>query len=166
MDPNHFVVLGAGVIGLSTALSLREAYQSSRITLVARHFPGDYHVDYASPWAGGNWCSSASDNGLLENCDRVTFQRFSTIAQRHPASGIQTSPLRMVFDQKIEDADILSRDTGRVWYDELVGGLKPLPREELPDGAVFGYDVPSTFVINTQVYLQWYGPSAPGSGTR
>ena len=72
----------------------------------------------------------------------------------------------MIFDQKIEDADILSRDTGRVWYDELVGGLKPLSHEELPDGAVFGYDVPSTFVINTQVYLQWYGPAPPGGDNR
>ncbi|KAL6408917.1 d-amino acid [Ilyonectria robusta] len=149
------VVLGAGVIGLSTALTIRDKFPSSKIVIVAKHFPGDYNVEYCSPWAGGNWCSSANDNGLLESFDRVTFGRFQTISEQHPEAGIQASPLRMIFDQKIEDAEILSKGTGKVWYDELAGGLVPVGGDELPHGAVFGLDVPSTFVINTQVYLQW-----------
>ncbi|KAK7408135.1 hypothetical protein QQX98_009726 [Neonectria punicea] len=150
-----FVVLGAGVIGLSSALTIRAKFPSSRITIVAKHFPGDYHVEYCSPWAGGNWCSSANDNGLLESFDRLTFERFRGIAQNSPEAGIQSSALRMIFDQKAEDAEILSKGTGKVWYDELVGGLVPLGKEQLPKGAVFRMDAPSTFVINTQVYLQW-----------
>jgi D-amino-acid oxidase len=31
-----------------------------------------------------------------------------------------------------------------------------LGESELPKGATFGLDYPSTFRINTQVYLQWY----------
>ncbi|KAH7121860.1 FAD dependent oxidoreductase [Dactylonectria estremocensis] len=150
-----FVVLGAGVIGLSTALTIHDKFPSSKIVIIAKHFPGDYNVEYCSPWAGGNWCSSANDNGLLESCDRATFGRFRTIAHDHPEAGIQASALRMIFDQKIEDAGILSQDTGKIWYDELVGGLVPIDDDELPKGAAFGLDVPSTFVINTQVYLQW-----------
>ncbi|VUC38187.1 unnamed protein product [Clonostachys rosea] len=154
-DPNSFVILGAGVIGLSTALTLRSKFPTAPITILANHFPGDYNVEYCSPWAGGNWCSSANDNGLLESFDRLTFERFKEIASKHPEAGIQPSPLRMVFDQKVEDSEILSRDTGRVWYDDLVGGLIPLAQHQLPDGAVFGLDLPSTFVINTQIYLRW-----------
>ncbi|TDZ32550.1 D-amino-acid oxidase [Colletotrichum spinosum] len=155
-ESQHFVVLGAGVIGLSTALILRTNYPSARIAILAEHFPGDYHVDYCSPWAGANWCSSASDNGLLESFDRVTFGQFMEIAHNIPEAGVRVSPLRMIFDQKIEDADILSAGTGKLWYDELVGGAVPLGQNELPDKAVFGLDLPSTFVINTQIYLQWY----------
>ncbi|OLN85393.1 D-amino-acid oxidase 1 [Colletotrichum chlorophyti] len=154
-ESHNFVVLGAGVIGLSTALTLRGEYPSARISILAEYFPGDYHIDYCSPWAGGNWCSSANDNGLLESFDRVTFERFREIAKSTPEAGIKSSPLRMIFDQKIEDAEILSQGTGNLWYDDLVGGTVPLKKEELPEKAVFGLDVPSTFVINTQIYLQW-----------
>ncbi|GKT42913.1 D-amino-acid oxidase [Colletotrichum spaethianum] len=154
----HFIVLGAGVIGLTTALTLRAEYPASRITILAEYFPGDYHIDYCSPWAGGNWCSSANDNGLLESFDRVTFDRFREIAQNTPEAGIKSSSLRMIFDQKIEDAEILSKGTGKLWYEDLVGGTVALSKDELPDKAVFGLDVPSTFVINTQIYLQWCVP--------
>ncbi|KAM0268529.1 hypothetical protein ACHAQH_009968 [Verticillium albo-atrum] len=151
----HFVVLGAGVIGLSTALTLRARHPSSRITIIAEYFPGDYHIDYCSPWAGGNWCSAATDDGLLESFDRLTYERFAAIARDAPEAGIQRSPLRMIFDQKIEDAGILSKGTGRLWYDELVGGVVPIGEAELPERAAFGLDVPETFVLNTQIYLQW-----------
>lgn len=73
---HHFVVLGAGVVGLSTALELRDAFPRAEIVVVAKHFPGDRSVEYASPWAGANWCSMATDNGALEGYDRVTFERF------------------------------------------------------------------------------------------
>ena len=161
MPPNtpdtsySFVVLGAGVIGLTTAIVLRDKYPSSYITILAAHFPGDYHIDYCSPWAGGNWCSAANDNGLLESFDRVTYHRFEELARTTPEAGIKSSPLRMIFDSKIEDAGILSEGTGKVWYDELVGGLREIPKEQVPRGAEFGLDVPNTFVINTQIYLQW-----------
>ncbi|KAI1322629.1 FAD dependent oxidoreductase [Xylariaceae sp. FL0255] len=154
--PGHdFVVLGAGVIGLTTALCLRESYPQSSITILARHFPGDYHVDYISPWAGGNWCSSATDNGLLEECDRVAFNKFRELAARTPECGVERSPLRMIFDQKAEDAGILSEGTGKIWYESLVGGLDEVPKAELPPGSVFGLEMRSTFVINVQVYLHW-----------
>lgn len=154
------VVLGGGVVGLSVALTVRERFPSARITIVAEYFPGDYHVDYCSPWAGGNWCSAASDNGPLESFDRVTFNRFADIARDTPEAGIKRSPLRMIYDQKIEAAGILSIGTNVVWYDDLVGGLVPLSTEQLPEGAVFGLDAPATFVINTQVYLHWYVSSS------
>ncbi|KXH30523.1 FAD dependent oxidoreductase [Colletotrichum simmondsii] len=151
----HFVVLGAGVIGLTTTLTLRAEFPSAKISILAEYFPGDYNIDYCSPWAGGNWCSSANDNGLLESFDRVAFERFKKIAKSVPEAGVKSSPLRMIFDQKIEDAGILSVGTGKLWYDDLVGGTVSLRTDELPDKAVFGLDVPNTFVINTQIYLQW-----------
>jgi len=60
-----------------------------------------------------------------------------------------------IFDAPIEETGILSDGTDKVWYDELVGGLKDLRKDEMPKDAVFGFEFPSTFRINTAVYLQW-----------
>jgi hypothetical protein len=44
----------AGVSGLTTALLLSKnpAY---KVTIVAKHMPGDYDIEYTSPWAGANY---------------------------------------------------------------------------------------------------------------
>lgn len=64
-------------------------------------------------------------------------------------------PLRTIFDGEIEECGILSEGTGKVWYEELVGGMRVLEKEEIPKDAVFGLEFESTFRINTQVYLNW-----------
>lgn len=46
--------ISAGVAGLTTTflLSRNPAY---RVTVAAKHMPGDYDIEYASPWAGANY---------------------------------------------------------------------------------------------------------------
>lgn len=165
MPPNHdnsyplsFLVLGAGVIGLSTALTLRETYPTAHITIVAKHFPGDRSIEYTSPWAGANWCSMATDDGPLEGYDRVTFERFGRMVEEGVGEvvGLGRMGLRAVFDAGLEEVGVLSQGTGKIWYEELVGGMRYLEKKELPEGAVFGLDFKSTFRINTQVYLNWF----------
>jgi D-amino-acid oxidase len=75
----EIVVLGAGVIGLTSSLVLAHTYPSAKIAVVAKHFPGDRSIDYASPWAGANWSSMAHDNGPLESYDRTTYHRFGQL---------------------------------------------------------------------------------------
>jgi D-amino-acid oxidase len=41
------------VSGLTSALLLAKDKQNV-ITVVAKHMPGDYDVEYTSPWAGAN----------------------------------------------------------------------------------------------------------------
>jgi D-amino-acid oxidase len=73
-----------------------------------------------------------------------------------------------IFDAPIEETGILTEATGKVWYDSLVGGLRELSEEDMAgrggkkgEGG-FGVEFPSTFRINTQVYLQWYvSPTYP-----
>jgi hypothetical protein len=71
-------------------------------------------------------------------------------------TGLGRMGLRAIFDGKIEECGILSKDTGKIWYEDLVGGMRYLGKDELPSGAVFGLDFKSTFRLNTQVYLNWY----------
>lgn len=41
-------IIGSGVIGLLTAQTLSEA--GYPVTIIARDFPGDESLDWASPW--------------------------------------------------------------------------------------------------------------------
>lgn len=40
--------------GLTTAMLLSKDTRYS-VTVVAKHMPGDYSIEYASPWAGANF---------------------------------------------------------------------------------------------------------------
>lgn len=44
----------AGVAGLTTALLLSRI-PGYKIVVIAKHMPGDYDIEYASPWAGANY---------------------------------------------------------------------------------------------------------------
>lgn len=44
----------AGVIGLTTAMLLSQD-PDNKITVAAKHMPGDYDIEYTSPWAGANY---------------------------------------------------------------------------------------------------------------
>ena len=44
----------AGVSGLTTALLLAKNKQYA-VTVAAKYMPGDYDIEYASPWAGANY---------------------------------------------------------------------------------------------------------------
>lgn len=55
-----YVILGAGVVGLTTAWELKDRFPDASITIVAKFLPGDRTVEYCSPWAGANWCSMVS----------------------------------------------------------------------------------------------------------
>jgi glycine/D-amino acid oxidase-like deaminating enzyme len=45
------IVIGAGVVGLSTALRLKQKGYK-KVTIVAKYVPGDMCIEYASPYAG------------------------------------------------------------------------------------------------------------------
>lgn len=40
-------------MGLTSALLLSRD-PKNKVTIVARHMPGDYDIEYTSPWAGAN----------------------------------------------------------------------------------------------------------------
>lgn len=55
-------VIGAGVIGLTTALLLQQ--RGYEVTVVAHHFPGDKDILYTSPVAGARWRTLAPNSDL------------------------------------------------------------------------------------------------------
>ncbi|KAH8892652.1 putative D-amino acid oxidase [Thozetella sp. PMI_491] len=137
-----FVVLGAGVVGISTAVVLKDQHPDAAVIVAAQYFPGDRHHTYTSPVAGANWLSVALDNGFLE------------LALKGHETWVERIEIRAIYDREPEDAGVLSETTNKIWYEKLVGGLRMLPRDALPSGAKFGYEADS-FVVNTQIYLPW-----------
>lgn len=148
MPHRSVIVLGAGVAGLTTACTLIAHYQSSLdITIVAKYLPGDTSsTEYCSSQAGANWRSFESELNQYAQYDKVAFQRFLEIADQSPESGVKRFPMRLVFGSESQKSEL--------WFDELVGGISDVPKNELPEGAVWGVDL-STFMYNPDVYLHW-----------
>lgn len=149
-----YIVLGAGVIGLTTALELSSRYPNASIIILAKHLPGDSNISYTSPWAGANWLSTATDNGRQEEWDAVTYRKFSHLAKRGNETGVRGLKIRASFDSVREEAGIFSEGTGKVWYEELVGGLRWLEETDRAEGSKCGFECAS-FVVDVQVYLPW-----------
>lgn len=62
----HFTVLGAGVVGLTTALELQETFRDAKITIIADKFD----VDTTSDVAAGIFRPSTSFTGSTEQITR------------------------------------------------------------------------------------------------
>lgn len=75
-SPKHIVILGAGIIGLQTALALQN--EGYIVTIVARDIPGDEDPRlYTSAWAGAHWRSHAgSDDEEQQSWDRQTYEQW------------------------------------------------------------------------------------------
>jgi D-amino-acid oxidase len=42
------------VVGLTSTMILSKDKRFN-VTVIAKHMPGDYDIEYASPWAGANY---------------------------------------------------------------------------------------------------------------
>ncbi|KAM0699011.1 hypothetical protein Q7P36_001057 [Cladosporium allicinum] len=149
-----FLILGAGVIGLTTALELRSRHPTAKITIAAKYLPGDSAPEYTSAWGGANWFPASRDNGRQQDWDTITYRKFRQISTETPESGIEAMQIRFHYEKPIEEVGILTPATGKLWFEELVGGLEAIGEGELPAGTVFGFEMAS-FVINVQMYLPW-----------
>lgn len=90
--------------GLTTAflLSKKPGY---KIVVAAKHMPGDYDIEYASPWAGANYMPyvvprrfrwseyntsrrvSSSGTEAAE-WDKATWRPLEDLARNHPDAGV------------------------------------------------------------------------------
>lgn len=86
--PKNIIILGAGISGLQTALSLLTSETPSskpKITIIAKYFPGEKNPNYCSPWAGADWRSHASRNEedrRLRGWEEITYKRWNEMVKR------------------------------------------------------------------------------------
>lgn len=92
----NIVIVGAGIIGLSTALCICESGTISpdSITVVANYFPDDSlnQVEYTSAWAGAHFRPFPSKNSAEERewiLTRITQRYFKNLVKVSPESSVE-----------------------------------------------------------------------------
>lgn len=129
------IVIGSGVIGLSSARCLQLAGYD--VQIVTREPP----LQSTSVAAGAVW--SGSDlNGRSRGWAKATFKHFLPLT-RTPNSGVTLQRMREVYAEQVSDP----------WYRELLPFFQRLSKHEMRGGLVGGYlmDVP---MVAPPIYLE------------
>ncbi|KAJ5047831.1 hypothetical protein NUH16_006328 [Penicillium rubens] len=146
-------IIGAGVIGLLSALTLTDS--GYRVTIIARDLPGDESQDWASPWAGAAIFPHPDTKGHLLQVE--SFKYFWALAHRDPTSGIQVIKATEYYDDRDDDSTI--------WYKSLVPQYRRIPTNDLPDGVKMGFTF-KTMTVNPAIFLPWTKKELEGRGVR
>jgi D-amino-acid oxidase len=101
------------VIGLSTALILSH-HPSISITVIAKHMPGDYDIEYASPWAGANYFPVGKPGSNLQRFEQATWGELERICKEVPEAGIHFQRTRVY--GRVKDRGTATGE----WFEELV----------------------------------------------
>ncbi|KAJ5165868.1 D-amino-acid oxidase [Penicillium capsulatum] len=151
-ESETIVVIGAGVVGLSTALDIQQRLSGTQsILLVARDFPSDTSVNYASPWAGAHYrpVPGSSPQALREaDQARRTFEAMKRVAAEEPAAGIELIPGAEYLEAP--PPEYLDEPSVRNVYSHLKD-FRSLSSDELPEGVKWGVHY-GTYMINSPVY--------------
>lgn len=131
----EIIVIGSGVIGLSSARCLQNSGYSVRI--LTREMP----LETTSVAAGAVWSGSALE-GRSRDWAAASLRYFLPLTQQ-PGSGVILQRMREVYTEAVPDP----------WYSDLLPAFSRLAARNLPAGLVDGYlmDVP---MIAPPIYLQ------------
>ncbi|KAI8658792.1 DAO domain-containing protein [Fusarium keratoplasticum] len=161
----RIVVIGAGIIGLTCALSIQsklaEEHLEHRylVMMVSRDFPTctpgaptSHAVDYASVWAGAHVRPiPASTPQLAREATWLeqTVQHLRGQAEREPWIGI--TPVTGVEYLEAPDEAYQTWISGSFEAETGLTGFQELPASALPPGVVLGFEY-QTFCLNAPVY--------------
>ncbi|KAJ5279231.1 D-amino-acid oxidase [Penicillium angulare] len=154
-EPETIVIIGAGVIGLSTARHIQQYLSPNQsVLVVARDFPSDTSVNYTSPWAGAHYrpVPGSSPQALREaNQAQRTYEFMKRVEAHEPAAGVkfvQGIEHLEAPPPEYEDAQSLRSSHGGL--DEC----RRLSSSEVPSGVKWGIQY-KTWVVNSPVYCAY-----------
>ncbi|KAL2826336.1 hypothetical protein BJY01DRAFT_256046 [Aspergillus pseudoustus] len=128
------------------------------ILVAAKHMPGDYDIEHASPWAGANYMPVSIGGTEAAKWERDTWGPLEDLAAHHPEAGVHFHDCEIYNRAKDKDsatadwfAELLSPNP---WFAKVVPNFRVLPKESLGPGI----DSATRFTsvcINTAIYLPW-----------
>jgi D-amino-acid oxidase len=133
--PHEAVVLGCGVIGLTSAIRLLE--NGFGVTIVTRDLP----PNTTSIAAGAYWYGSIS--GRARQWARASLDEYIRLATLD-RSGVRMTKLREVASAPMDDP----------WFKDLIPSFERIPKSELPARCSDGYvmEIP---LVTTPIYLNY-----------
>ncbi|CAN3359867.1 D-aspartate oxidase [Diutina catenulata] len=154
------VIVGSGVLGLSTAWAIKESDPSTHVVVIAKYGPHVRSMNtlmtnestYTSPWAGAHYRPFPSKNpqeAVEAKLTRVTQERFRKLAESNPESSVKF----ITGVEYFEAPDHFYKEVA-AGYREEIDDFEVLPPSELPDGVEMGTRY-RTWAVNSPVYLQW-----------
>ncbi|KAF9878470.1 d-amino acid oxidase [Colletotrichum karsti] len=148
LPKKYIVIVGAGIIGLNTALALCRRGLGDRIVIFAEHLPGDTSINYASPWAGANFSAvSGSDSNALR-WDRLGYLHLMQLAKdRGRESFVQPTPSIEYWDEAVSTEKIDSMS-------QYLQDFRTIPKDDLPTGVAVGVTF-TTLTVNAPKHLEW-----------
>ncbi|KAF9566534.1 D-aspartate oxidase [Agrocybe pediades] len=124
----NITVLGAGIIGLTTALKFQK-HGGYQVTILAEHFPTDgKSVKYASLSAGAHHVSIAEDDVKQRAIDIETFNTMWDLSADGAAPGCFLRLPQTEYYREEPNLDTL----------KLMTNFKEIPKDSLVPGAVAG----------------------------
>ncbi|GAA5871689.1 hypothetical protein JCM3774_003018 [Rhodotorula dairenensis] len=151
--PKSALVLGAGVVGLSTAIRLLEA--GFQVDVLARDLPGDpLSIEFTSPWAGAHHVSVATGADMrLHEFDARTFNVMADLIKTDPHV-----PLYFATQREYREEPEPTGDAAALSQLSLMSRYHPnfrwLDRSELPKGVACGATF-TCILIHTPSYLTY-----------
>jgi D-amino-acid oxidase len=172
--PIQVTVLGAGVVGLTTALLLQSSKGGYAVTVEAMHTPShaspQRHPWYASSEAGAHWFSVANDDDTRQQQYDLTTYRtwlkmYTENREAAREAGLTMMPFRVVFERVPAD-----RPRPLPWYAQYVKDFRTLDggddaAELARQGFVWGWEF-QTFTVNVHKYLRWLVAQFQAKGGR
>ncbi|CAF9913829.1 hypothetical protein IMSHALPRED_001456 [Imshaugia aleurites] len=147
----HVLVLGAGVIGLQTALELLE--HGLDVTIVAKSWPGNKDPHYTSMRSGAQWRSNpAMEDKVQQDWDRQTFNHWSHLVKsvQPEELGIELKPAVFYWDNATPEAE---HPEDFIWWSKLLA-FKIISASAMPANFAAGIAY-ETFSVSPSLYLQY-----------
>ncbi|KAJ5678947.1 D-amino-acid oxidase [Penicillium macrosclerotiorum] len=157
MSQKNIVIIGAGVAGLTTALLLSRK-PDYKIVVAAKHMPGDYDIEYASPWAGANYMPVSVGGTEAAKWDEDTWGPLADLAKNHPEAGVHFQDCEI--HSRAKDVGSATADwfaellSPNPWFSKVVPNFRTLPKESLGPG-IDSATIFTSVCINTANYLPW-----------
>jgi glycine/D-amino acid oxidase-like deaminating enzyme len=152
------VIIGAGVLALSTAIHLQSLSPSTAITIIASELPTDASpsASYASAWAGAHYRPIPGDTPQLLAEKELAIQTFDVmrgVAKQYSVAQAGVKLMKGVEYIESPTSVEYALETGDI-YAGPNDGFRVLERSELPDGVKWGCEY-NTYSLNVPVYLRW-----------